>query len=548
MPVIKEQINLNSLLQLIEEVLLVEAVFNISDITKRKYFDPLLMKLQNKEPILLEPDSPDQQPEELIVDIESDKGIEFLKNLTDTNADKLKLDLLFKKGPNFIKVIPGTDGKDYSLAQISKSTFTARPTKSGLLGTETPEMKEGLASYFAIAGPDSWMPAEEKIKNNGSEILNLHMQMIDAKYFGVKSASLTSSAIDHLNNNQITDKKEKSLFLQAISVAKTMSTFGKNIVDRGVLFEKIRKAALDITKLSKPDKWNPADLYVYDAGAEIIIEQIVDSSTKNNAIVSILDADDKIIQIGLNSLFEGSSPIIHALSLKEESSFSGRATSFLKIRNVSGTQLSKSVFKIPDEEIEILKVYQDRIIPGAKEKILIYEAKYLKRKEDFVDTLMRNPEYKINEVKDIRSSTQKQFKNDEHKLGNLIRKANCFEFMTSFLNDFENLKHVNQSMSAYTNPMLALTAYGVSLSGFNPTFKKITASSTGNETMPVIFAGRDSLRMESKSVTINDTPTKAGFIFSFVTKMGEKEYKAALDIRFDGDVSISIIVEDFKEA
>jgi len=119
--------------------------------------------------------------------------------------------------------------------------------------------------------------------------------------------------------------------------------------------------------------------------------------------------------------------------------------------------------------------------------------------------------------------------------------------MTLYLQDFENLKEANDVMRKYTNPMLALTAFGVSLSGFNPTFSKVIASSDGSPASVTIFKGRDSLKISSNQAYLFDTPTKAGFNFSFLTMMGEKQYKTTLDVRFAGGLSISIIVEEFHE-
>ena len=119
--------------------------------------------------------------------------------------------------------------------------------------------------------------------------------------------------------------------------------------------------------------------------------------------------------------------------------------------------------------------------------------------------------------------------------------------MSSYLDDFENLKQANEIMAKYDNPMLALTAFGVSLSGFNPTFSKVIASADGSPASVTLFKGRDSLTIASKEAFLFDTPTKAGFNFSFLTMMGEKAYKTTLDIRFAGGLSISIIVQEFHE-
>jgi hypothetical protein len=106
-------------------------------------------------------------------------------------------------------------------------------------------------------------------------------------------------------------------------------------------------------------------------------------------------------------------------------------------------------------------------------------------------------------------------------------------------------------MSKYKDPFLALTSFGVSLSGFNPTFFKVVALSKGAIGHVTEFKGRDSLKLESDSVATIDTPTKAGVYLEFFTKMGTKKYRTKLDIREakgGSSISIAIIVDEFKEA
>jgi len=545
--------NVDKLLKLVQEVaLLKEATFSTDEVSRTKYFFPILKKIQNKEPFFLEPSSPDQTPEQFTVDIESPEGQQFLVDFTDSNADKEKLDLLFKEKKGYKFVIPAKDAegnvKYYPLNALSKSLLTAKPTKGGLQGTETPDMKEGLVAFFFLAGPDGWTVAEEKLKakdeQTSSKILELPVQIVDSKRFGAKSSSLVRNAIIYLNENAITDKKEIHLFLNAISAAKASRNYNKNVVDRGQLFEMIRKVASKITKLD-PDKWCPGDIYVYDTGAEQQIIDIVKKAAISEQVVTPVPSDNPDA-VGINSLFGGENPLIYALSLKEEVALSGRATAFLKIKNIKGTELSASEFSISNEETQILKLYKDKTIPNVAALIEKYEAEYQNSKAQFIQQL-GNEEYAIGKIVNAASKRQGKIKSDEYKLGYLVSKSTCFRFMTSYLQDFNNLKNANEVMQQYTNPMVALTAFGVSLSGFNPTFIKIVASSDGQEASATVFEGQDSLTMSSEEVIVTDTPTKAGFNFSFVTKMGEKDYQTTLDIRFAGGVTVSIIVEEFHE-
>jgi hypothetical protein len=535
-------LNINNLLNLIHEVeLLKEATLDTNDISKMKYFQPLVQKIQNKEQLFLEPKNIGEEPVYFVVDIDNDEGQQFLQALVDTNADKTKLDALFKKGSRLIPVIPTTDGNKYALNQIGKGVFTAKITKGGLQGTETPDMKEGLVSYFFLAGIDGIEQAENKLKNKSDVVLELPTQVINPDYFGKKSAMLVKNAITYLNENQINDKKEIGLYLNAISAAKTCLTFNMNVVDRGNLFEMIRKVASIITKI-EPDKWCPGDIYLYDADSVQQIRDFLEQSSESGNIVSIAE-EGEIKQIGLNQLFEGENPLILAISLKEEEALSGRATAFLNIKNIQGKELSSKSFQFSSEETNILKLYKDREIPNADQLIEKYRQEYSDSKQAFKNSLSS---YGV-DIKEGVGKKQQKVKSKEQELGNLVSKSTCYRFMSSYLNDFENLKQANEVMVKYDNPMLALTAFGVSLSGFNPTFKKVIASADGSPASVTIFKGRDSLNLASKEAFLFDTPTKAGFNFSFLTLMGEKTYKTTLDIRFAGGLSISIIVEEFHE-
>lgn len=544
-----EKLSFDDLISIINEAQkLNEAALSTMELSKIKYFVPFLDKIQKGEPLLLEPSSPDGEPQPITVDTESEAGKKLVQALVDLSLTKdtstpvefkNRLETIF--GKRALPIIPATDGNTYRINQLSKTTFTAKITKGGLQGTETPDMKEGLVSYFFLAGMDAINQAEQKLKSKSENALDLPIQIIDPAYFGRKSASLVKNAITYLNENLIKDKKEIGLYLNAISAAKTCFSFNMNVVDRGDLFESIRKIASTITNI-EPDKWCPGDVYLYDAASKNQITEILNETSKNKNIVSIVE-DGELKQIGLNHLFEGENPMIHAISLKEEEALSGRATAFLSIKNVQGKELSSKSFQFTAEEIQILKSYKDRKIANIDELISKYSSEYTQNKESFKNSISS---YGV-EIKEGVSKKTLKVKSQEQQLGNLVSKSTCFRFMSSYLNDFQNLKQANEIMIKYDNPMLALTAFGVSLSGFNPTFKKVVAFSDGEPAEVTVFKGRDSLNIASKEADLFDTPTKAGFNFSFLTMMGDKKYKTTLDIRFAGGVNISIIVQEFHE-
>jgi len=537
-----KEVSISELLNLVKEAtLLKEAYLSIDDLSKNRYFNALVKKIQDQEPLLLEPKSYGETSESITVDIESEKGVAFLEALIEAGADVAKLSVLFKKGAKLIPVIPATNGNTYIISQLSKNTFTAKITKGGLQGTETPEMKEGLVCFFFLVGSGNLQSIEDKLNSRADTKLDLPVQLINTQYFGHKSDKLVRSAISYLNENQIIDKKEIGLYLNAISAAKACFTFNKNVVDRGKLFESIRKVASSITNVD-PDKWCPADIYLYDEASIPDIVSIFEQSLKTKNIISISEKGE-IIQVGLNHLFEGETPIIQAVSLKEEEALSGRATAFLQIKNLKGEQLASKEFELTPEERQILKTYKDRTISNADAGIRFYQDQYAAEKAAFKTSLLS---YGVTTSEAVPTKAQK-IKSKEQQLGNLVSKTVCYRFMSSYLEDFHNLKQANEIMVKYDNPMLALTAFGVGLSGFNPTFNKAVGFSDGQIASITQFKGRDTLEVSSDEALISDSIAKAGFTFSFLTKMGEKRYKTTLDIRFAGGLSVSIIVDEFHE-
>lgn len=552
-------INLNELLDLIREVeLLTESTFDINDIAQMKYFVPILKKIENEEQFFIEPEG-DGEP--IYFTIKKDSP--FVQQLIDTNADREKLASLFKAGGKMKAVIPSTDGQLYRLNQLGKGIFTAKVTKGGLQGTETPDMKEGLVCYFTIVGNEGLTKAYNKLKNKLDTKLDLPIEVINSQYFGKKGEMLVKNAITHLNNNEITDKKEIGLFLNAISAAITCSQLEKDTVDRGQLFEMIRSVASTITMV-KPDKWCPGDIYLYNANSKGKIEEILTESSDFNNIISILNDDGSVKEAGLNQLFEGQPPLIHAVSLKEQVALSGRATEFLNVRDLAGRKLLSDKFKFDPEEMEILQSYKDRVIPKANELIPKYEAQKQANKQAFIEELSsygvvvvegvsKKQKAKKEESESLSENVAKKQKAKKEKeptppeqiLGNLVSKSTCYRFMNLYFANFDKLKKTNDIMEKYDNPMLAMTAFGVSLSGFNPTFKKVVAFANGDAASITEFKGRDSLSISTKEGALYDSPDKAGFLFSFITKMGEKDYKTTLDVRFAGGFSISVIVQEF---
>ncbi len=198
-----------------------------------------------------------------------------------------------------------------------------------LQGTNTPDFKEGLVIYFA-SQPSSVLRSIEKKLQTGTGQLTLNAN-IKEQYYGNKSAELVQTAITHLSQNELT-KKDISFFYNALSIAKAIQKLYKRPVqaDRGVVFENIRKKAIELVNklgddvsLSVPDKWCPADIYIYN--------------NKESAAAALAAQNLNIGETSLNSQFQSdytkTSEGILGISLKEQKAQAGKATSFRGVLN-----------------------------------------------------------------------------------------------------------------------------------------------------------------------------------------------------------------------
>jgi hypothetical protein len=511
-----------------------ESKFTPADLARDKYLNGFIDKVSKEDPFTLEIGK-----RKVVIDKS------FLKVLNDLKARSIvDRQELIKKMFGKNAVIPLTDKSLIKLLDISKDTFTAKFTESGLMGTETPDFKEGLVVFF-YSCPETLLNvvynyvvgSDESVPDFGGRINSMNVN-----HYGAKSAQFVKAGLTLLTSGADLDKKTKQLFLNALSAAYTIQReFGTGyVIDRGTIFESIRKSATKITKVPE-DKWNPGDVYLYKNSDVSSIKEVVSVSTKTNSIVSIEDKSGKVLQIGLNSLFDRTSPLIIAVSLKEEDALSGRAKDFLAIKDISGKELGTETSDFTKEEVAILTGKASITSEVINQYNSIYKLSKLGY-EKFVQKFG----YKNNVV-------QSKFKEPDEIVAtrNKIVKSAVYKMLIRYFNNFDKLKSINEVMKHYSDPFLALTAYGVSLSGFNPTFYKVIADASGDYGHVTIFKGRDSLKASTNIVTTIDTPTKAGVYVEFITQMGEKKYKTKLDIREakgKSSISIAIIVDEFKEA
>jgi hypothetical protein len=516
--------------------LISEANFAPANLNKEKYFQGFIEKITNSEPFILEKDK-----SKVYIDKSFLKVLNNLKRIKNLSDRQNEMRNLF--GLN--AVIPTTNNKFIKLSDISKDTFTAKTTEAGLVGTETPDFKEGLVVFLYKCSNRVLDEIVDRVVDNTPIKSNIQADInaIDPKLYGQKSADYVTGGMELLKTDTVLDPKTKKLYLNAVSAARTIqSKFGVGfVIDRGELFESIRTVANGITKIPK-DKWCPGDVYLYKSSSIDDIVKTLDTSKKNGSIVNIEDKNGKVLQVGLNSLFESENPTVIAISLKEEDALSGRAKEFLAVKNISGEQLGTQTSDFTKLELQVLKGE----LPISKKIVAEYDTEYESEKKKYNLSVR-----KFGYTNTFGSSKVHREPDAIIITRNRIVKSAVYRMLTTYFSDFSTLKTINPIMSKYKDPFLALTAFGVSLSGFNPTFFKVVALSKGAIGHVTEFKGRDSLKLESDSVATIDTPTKAGVYLEFFTKMGTKKYRTKLDIREakgGSSISIAIIVDEFKEA
>jgi hypothetical protein len=215
-----------------------------------------------------------------------------------------------------------------SISEASPKNPLAKGSSSTIEGSNTPDLKEGLAVYFATQDPKDLQLAKQKA-DNPKDTTQLNFDpSIEDKYYGTSAAKLVSKAIEFLNNNIITGNNSR-LYLNALSIAsRIQKEFGQvdqSKIDRGVEYDKIRNHAVRLVsemgiKDVASDKWCPADIYIYNT----------DNAGKEALDTTSLNMDSNSLNAMFNSNFGRGTGIV-GISLKEEKAQAGKAKSFTKI-------------------------------------------------------------------------------------------------------------------------------------------------------------------------------------------------------------------------
>jgi len=506
---------------------------------------------------------------------------EFGQKLADAIKNKKVEEFLVKNSS-----IPTIDGKNIKLTDIDKSTFTgkgklASGQEDSVFGNT--DVKEGLVCYFLMLlknnnSKSQLQAAYNKFINqeNYEDILQIPLPNQLEKY-GVSSK--VADAVKIINERPVSDKSKKAFFNAYTSAMAIFPKLHNNkyIVERqgGKVYDLIRSkaATLLVGDSQAVDKWNPSDVYVYNNFAHI--QKVLKDFQASNSFVNLGE------QEGLNNIFnEQIENHAYGFSLKDASSQHGKIKSIIHFGLKSNNLHSKKLkFSIEPESNEIINnILTNKYLPSV-DKIREVHQKYSKQKafclvllQDYnITKIEHEPSYDGKSNPDAifpLPSFSKDEANDKKYLNfNLdlfTKKYECYRFLNYFLNEFDAVKDINESLKEYDNPLLALTAFGIGKGGYNPTFYKVVGSDIGEEVEAVRFDGQEKLSLvsdyetqkgtnEKKEIelTIDEGEKYGGFKLSFIVSMGktkegkDKLYQTTVVARFKGGPDLNVEVYEF---
>lgn len=392
----------------------------------------------------------------------------------------------------------------YLVVQGDVNALTAA---KGALASDT-EVKEGMVVLFYYAQDIQTAPEQnnlntiitslkDTLENTPSSAISELTKRKLSKYLEAVNTAKPTAAVKAL----------KDPYSSALMVLSKYSSDGWDMI-RTDLFDRVRVLGSKLTKLM-PDKWCPGDVYLVNKSKLAEVESQLSQLEKNMP-------DDGIAL--LNSMFVDTwggqdNPLV-AISLKAEKAQAGKAKQYLQL-------LSKkdATYNISKEESEL-----------SVEEVVSQVQKH--RSE--IAALVK--EASINIILDQDSNAASM---DEKRL----REKFASLKLTSYL--------LGDRGEDIDENLLGAVAFGMSLSGVNPTFWKIVGNTSGQakiienpagSTIGLLYGGLDS---NESTITIRDKDSNNAVRFEmFVEKQGHK-HLVWLNARSNGRTQATLeIVKD----
>lgn len=392
----------------------------------------------------------------------------YFKELSPSNREKRKevtqdlisLGLL----PSDSKIEGGTGEGYYTKVNINGKTYTIYVKGSGGKFTTDTNVKEGLVVLLYNSNVTEPF-TKENFKENFNKLNNASFEGVSTiekqlkSYLNVFStdiegASKSKAALDALNDP----------LSSALTIKKAYPD--KKIIRDGA-FNTIRKLGAQVTKI-EADKWNPGDVYLEISEPEIpSLENLLKDPTPWS----------KLNTLFVNNWGETNAPLV-SISLKQERAQAGKAKGFLQKFSPSGIEGTQQEYNLTPEEMEFTSDQYDEKINTIKEKF----------KSRFAEG---NP------------TVEYKFDKNPSQPNQLRAKYSAYKALDYLLDHFKQ-----EEDTSATSALAGLAAYGMSVSGVNPTFFKVTGNSSGKPQTPTKFPAGASARLTPKTkIVIEDRPT-----------------------------------------
>ena len=373
-------------------------------------------------------------------------------------------------------------------------------------------IKEGLVVYFYYSDVND-IPNS----NNFKLIIDNLLNDVQGK---IPEESLGKEVIDEINNyltNLPTNKKTLDDLIDCWSSAIFIKNrLGGNsyIVSRNKIFNDIRTLGSKLTRF-QADKWCPGDIYLIDPSVIKEIPGYIKEIYKNIQDDSI-ERLNLLFRHELESKITEEDPIIGsiiAISLKKQQAQGGKAKQFMKslTKDEKEYNVTKSELELPVKDvISAIETYRKNI----KNSCL---------KSEVTIDLIQDTDYTGEGVEDaIRSK-------------------------------FASIKLAHKLLadpSTLDDNLLKSVGFGMSLTGLNPTFFKITGNSKGvakYEKFPakeLITLEDGGLGHKDSIIKITDSNSNSSIIFNLKIRKGEDPPKYVQFVcRPNGNIQSTLEIE-----
>lgn len=361
------------------------------------------------------------------------------------------------------------------------------------------DIKEGLVVFLYYSNINSPFDKENYI----SRVESL-LEKIEGGIEGVDES--TTNKIQSWLEGFLEDEKPAKyikVINQTLSSSLTIKEgYPNQKLIRDDLFDTLRRAATNITKFPS-DKWNPGDIYVQ-------ISEVSDD------IISLALTEENIEVINdlFNDEWGGKDKPLTSISLKQETAQGGKAKSLLgtysKVKNDYNLTKDEQGYN-NDEYLKAISDSRERV-------------------QSLID---RN-------------------ENIEYRLSNkdLSRNIDDISFLRGKFAALKSLEFLFKQFAddEVDNALVALVGFAISLTGINPTFFKVTGSSSGNPTKPDSFKRGDNVSLYNEEgnfdpIIITDSPTFGGIEIDFKIEKGGSPYRARINARNNGNIQGTLEVQ-----